>query len=185
MNESHLAYICIEEFEHGQALRGAALVTDAATEPVEFRCTSAIRPTLLQRTLWGKRLDGYIASRLVGKPLLDALSNSVALVVVRKPEFVELRTLIGIPLVQLLKNQELSMASPVSSATDNDDILQSAGGQFEPIVLKVHRQHPDDRKSASDVLAEAFRLHNVLEPFERIKNALDLVHQQAAEKQEV
>lgn len=184
MSETHFAYVGIEEFENGQILRGAVLVTDAATEPVEFRCTSAIRPTLLQRTLWGKRLDTYIACHLVGRPLLDALDNSVGLVLVRKPEFVELRTHIEIPLLQLLRNEELTMVSPVTSADSDDDILQSTGGQFESIVVKVHRKHCDDLHNARELLSETFRSHNVLEPFERIRTALDLVHKQEAAKPE-
>ena len=71
------------------------------------------------------------------------------------------------------------MASPLSSA--DGDTLDS-GGRFEPVVLKVHRKHCGDLQSARDLLAETFRSHNVLEPFERIENALGLVHQQDAAK---
>jgi hypothetical protein len=179
---THFVFIDTHEFDNGQAVRGAALVTDSATEPVEFRCTSPIRPTLLQKTLWGKRLLGHVACQLVGKPLLDALSNPVALIVVRKPEFVGLRELVGQPLVQLLRNEELTMASSLTSSEPDDGVLESGAGQFEPLVLKVHRNHPDDFKCARDLLAETFRSHNPREPFDRIKNALDLIHQQDAAK---
>jgi hypothetical protein len=180
MDTPQFAFLDTCEFENGAALRGAALVTDAATEPIEFRCTSAIRPTLLQKTLWGNRLAGHIASRLVGKPLLDALSNRAALVMVRKPEFVEMRELLEMPLVQVLRNEELTIASPLTSA--DGDTLESGGGQFEPVVLKVHRRHSGDLQSARDLLAQTFRSHNLLEPFQRLKNALELIHQQDAAK---
>ncbi|MDK1032312.1 MAG: hypothetical protein QGD94_09925, partial [Planctomycetia bacterium] len=178
MNDKLFAYIDIQEFENGQSIHGAALVTDAATDPVEFRCTSAIRPTLLQKTLWGKRLAEHIASHLVARPLLHALSNPVALIIVRKPEFVELRAFVETPLVQLLRNEELAKALRVTSTDGDDDMLESAGGQFEPIVLKTHREHRDDLKVAREMLTETFRLQNVLEPFERAKNALEMIHQQ-------
>jgi len=180
MSAKLLAFVDSQEFEDGQSIRGAALVTDAATEPLEFRCTSAVRPTLLQKTLWGKRLAGHIAAHLVGKPLLDALSNSIGLVIVRKPEFVELRELVETPLVQVLRNEELTSASPLTSAEGDDEMVQSAAGQFEPLVLKVHRKHDGDRESARELLVDTFRSHSLLEPFERIKNALDLVHEQDA-----
>ncbi|MCX7427490.1 MAG: hypothetical protein NTW96_17910 [Planctomycetia bacterium] len=184
MNNTFFAYIDIQELEGGHSIRGAALVTDAATEPIEFRCTSAIRPTLLQKTLWGKRLEGHIACHLVGRPLLDALSNRFGLVIVRKPEFVELRASIEVPLVQLLRNEELAKVSPLTSTDGDDDMLQDTGGQFEPIVLKTHRKHRDDLNVAREILTDTFRSHNVLEPFERIKNALDLIHQQEVNKPE-
>jgi len=183
MDKFQVAFLDTREFENRKCIRGAVLVTDAATEPIEFRCTSAIRPTLLRTTLWGGRLAGYLASQLVGKPLLSALSNKVSIVIVRKPEFVEVRPLIQAPLIQLLRNEELTMASPLTLESAGDEVLESAAGRFEPVVVKVHRQHPDDRKVARELLAEAFRSHNLLEPFERIANALELVHQQEATQQ--
>jgi len=184
MDKIRIAFLDTNQFENGQCLRGAVLVTDAGTEPVEFRCTSPIRPTLLQKTLWGRRLDAYLASHLIGKPLLAALTNKVAVVIVRKPEFVELRPLIQIPLIQLLRNEELTMASPLTLEVSGDDVIESAAGRFEPVVPKVHQEYPDDRKTSRELLAEVFRSHNLLEPFDRIAAALDLVHQEEVKHSE-
>jgi len=174
----NISFLDTREFDQGKTIRGAALVTDVKTEPLEFRCTSAIRPTQLQRILWGNRLTGYIAAQLVGEMLFKAVRNTSTLIVVRKPEFVELRPLIEIPLVQILRNEELAKASPLTLSDAQDDVVQSAGGQFEPLVLKVHRPHSDDLQAAREILGECFRSFNVLEPFERMDNALSMIHDQ-------
>lgn len=183
MDEPLLVFLDLLEL-NDQSIRGAALVTDASTEPVEFRCTSPIRPTALQRTLWGKRLEGHIACHLVGKPLLDALSNRPQLIVSRKPEFVALRSLVPLPLVQVLRNEELALASSLADGDGREDMLAPSSAGFEPVIVKVHRRFVEDRDLARRLLNDAFQNHSVLEPFERITNALELVHQQDRARKE-
>lgn len=177
-DQSGLLFLDMYSFD-SDTMRGAALVTDLLTEPLEFRCTSPIRPTKLQKTLWGGRLIGHVAAQLIGKPLVGALTSGVKLAVIRKPEFLEVRPLIEIPVVQILRNEEISKASPVASQRNNgDDLIEGGGGKFEPVVLKVHRDYELDFTSARELLSEVFRSFNVLEPFERITTALQMVHQQ-------
>jgi hypothetical protein len=67
-----IAFLSYVETEKGLAGRGAALVTDHVTKPLEFRCTSPIKPNPVQRTLYGETLRSYIAIDLVGQPLIGA-----------------------------------------------------------------------------------------------------------------
>ena len=71
----YLAFVTLSEVEDG-VLRGGILVTDAHGKPVEFRCTSPIRPNTVQRTLYGGTLMPHIAVELVGKPLIQAVQAS-------------------------------------------------------------------------------------------------------------
>jgi hypothetical protein len=48
-----LAFISSLNFNNDNILRGAMLVTDEHTKPLEFRVTALIQPTELQRTLYG------------------------------------------------------------------------------------------------------------------------------------
>jgi hypothetical protein len=144
---------------------------------MEFRCTSVVRPTGLQQVLWGNRLQSHVASRIIAKPLLDALTNSAALVVVRKPEFMELRDSIKYPVVQVLRNTELNLASPHTIDSD-DGVMQSDDDRFEPVVLRVHRRFTGDFAEARAILSEAHRSYDILEPFNRIMLALELVQKE-------
>ena len=128
-------------------------------------------------TLWGDRLVGHIATRLVGKPLLDALGTAPALVVVRKPEFVELRTLIEIPLIQLLRADELAAASSIAFPDGQGEPLGN-GELMQSLVVKSHRQFRADIEAARRLLNGACHSVSLLEPFDRIENSLSIVHQQ-------
>lgn len=171
--ELRLLFLDTQDFERGAAVRGGALVTDAATEPVEFRCTSPVRPTLLQKTLWGGRLESHIAARLTGKPLIDALTNSPSVVLVRKREFLELRELLKVPLVLLLAKGEPTGTPSLSKEAGEDE-------SFGKLVLKVHPAYPNDFGGARALLADVSSSHDLLDPFSRVRNALDLVEQQEA-----
>lgn len=181
MNKNRICFLDTNTFDEGDAIRGAALLTDALTEPIEFRCTSEVRPTKLQRTLWGDRLVGHVATHLIGRPLLDALGAAPTLVVVRRPEFVELRTLINLPLVQLLRKDELAKVSPFAFPEGEEEPLAN-GDQGEPLVIKCHRQFQADIEAARQLLDGECRSVSLLEPFARIENSLTIVHQQDAGK---
>ncbi len=171
-----LAFLDFQEFKDGSR-RGGILVTDLKTEPVEFRCTDPVSPTNLQKLLWGNRLDVHVAGILMGKPLLQSLTNKPDLVLIRRPEFMELRTLLDVPLVQVLRDEQLAQVSSLA-AQDGDDVLHSEGGRFEPVIVKPHSAHVGDRDRAREVLAETFRSFNILEPFNRVANGLEMVHSQ-------
>src|SRR5690349_4731310 len=83
-----LAYVQVQDSSSG---RGALLITDEATRPLEFRCTTPIKPNSLQRMLYGSTLRSYIAADLVGEPLLRAVQETPAVVLVREPLFLKLR----------------------------------------------------------------------------------------------
>ena len=181
MSKNYICFLDTNTFGSEDVIRGAALLTDSLTEPVEFRCTSEVRPTKLQKTLWGDRLVGHIATRLVGKPLLDALGTPPTLVVVHKPEFVELRTLIDIPLIQLLRADELAMASSVAFPDGKGEPLGN-GELAESLFVKAHRQFQGDIEAARRLLNGTCHSVSLLEPFDRIENSLSIVHQQDAGK---
>ncbi len=179
MDQFLLAFLHIKEFDKPRGLRGGVLITDKKTEPIEFRCTSVIQPTALQQIFWGGRLESHIATKLVGQPLLNSLTNRMSLVVVQRPEFLELRSSIEIPLIQILRNEELSESSPLS-LEDTNDMLPGTIDGSEPVIINAHREYPKDRKIAQELLRETV---NVLEPFERIVRALEVIHRQEATKQ--
>jgi len=196
MSDMHIAYLDVATFEDAKILRGGALVTDETTEPLEFRCTDAVRPTALQRVLWGTRLDGHIAANLVGLPLLRKTSQDYGLVVVRKADFLEMRLNLEQPVVLILRDSEIDFEPPdtrtnaewardMAEGRDQEDIraeseavLGNPSGRFEPVVLQCHPKFPKDRAKAREILGPIFSQRDVLELFERIAAALEMVHEQ-------
>lgn len=128
-------------------------------------------------------MKGHIATELIGKPLLKALTNKPSIVLVRKPEFMELRPHIEIPLFQLLRHEELSsMASPWVEESTEEDMTRPTIGGYVPLIRKNHRNYPQDIQAWKELLTETEKGYDLLDPFERIGKALAIIHQQEARK---
>jgi hypothetical protein len=197
MPSPNVAYLDIAAFEQGKVLRGGALVVDTDTQPLEFRCTDAVRPTHLQRLLWGGRLYSNVAANIVGTPLLRSLKQEHGLVLVRDRVFFECRDSLGVPLVLLRRDVDIAThmpeegktaglsSAPPPSATPNDsegETISDPLGRFEQIVVTSHAQHMEDREQARAYLQGLFKRGDVLEPFERIAKALSYVHEEESRK---
>lgn len=190
MADGNILYLSFKRFEDGKALRGGALVVDSTTEPLEFRCTTAVRPTKLQRILWGARLGDHLAADLLGLPLVKALAQPFHLVVVRQPDFLGMRESIDIPLVRLRRDLDAELEdegpSTEGKQTEDDDaasgssdgILTNALGRFEPVIIECRRGRESDMSAARAALAPLFVSRDVLEPFERVETALEAIHVQ-------
>ena len=178
MPDLRFAFFDLNHFDDDESLRAAALITDEAGDPVEFRCTSPVKPTKLQKTLWGGRLDRYVASHLTGKALFDALKTIPAVIIVRKHEFLELRTLIEIPLIYVAENgaslppKGLASEVPIESS----DSLSAMIGEIPRLLVNCN--HGDDGSRAIEQLRQCVRSFSLTEPFERIVTALEMVKQQ-------
>jgi len=201
MTTDNLLYIDLAEFENGQALRGGALVIDLSTEPLEFRCTDAVRPTTIQRILWGARLNGQLAVNVLAMPLVRALRQQYCAVVTRGPDFLGLREFLDLPVVCVRKHSDVPFLGPEQSGesvpdnagqNSNDEdiqgddpvhaerLLTNPAGHFEPLILECHREHKDDLQEVRPMLARVFATRDVLEPFDRIATALEAIQEQTA-----
>ncbi|OGO13770.1 MAG: hypothetical protein A2Y93_12555 [Chloroflexi bacterium RBG_13_68_17] len=150
--ERILAFLDLATFEEGVALRAGCLVTDALTRPLEFRVSGAVRPTSLQKVLYGDTLQEYICNDLLGIPLLQSLEVKPEFVLVREAEFLKLRPRVGMPVLW-------------ARAT--------VDGQF---VLQAFPGYEKEAEAGRDALPRRLRGRNIMEPFIRIRTALDEAH---------
>jgi len=152
VQEKVLAFLDIAIFEDGAAMRGGCLVTDIQTHPLEFRVSGAIRPTSLQKILYGKTMHAYICKDLVGLPIIQALEIKPDFVLVRDAEFLKIRPEIDTPVLW------------IRSVANDQSVLQSYPG------------YDDEAEIGRDVLTRVLRGNQVMEPFKRIHTALGEVH---------
>lgn len=160
-----------------ESLRGGILVTNIRTEPVEFRCTDRVRPTLLQKTLWGGRLPRYLAVEIVGKPLIDALTEGPSLVLIRNPDLLELRLRCDIP-VGLVAADDLDDFPKV----DTRPLGMAGAPENTRLNVGVHLDYASDREVVERSLKELCEFCYPLEPFERIVQALEVIDKQRSRK---
>jgi hypothetical protein len=147
-----LAFLSVETFDDGAAFRGGCLVTDESTRPIEFRVSGAIRPSSLQKILYGDTLHEYVCTVLIGEPLLKSVESQPAFVLVRDAEFLKLRPQLEMPLLW------------VRSTVDNQYALQAFPG------------YEAEADAVGEMMPERLRGHNVTEPFLRIRAALEEAH---------
>jgi hypothetical protein len=151
-HETVIAFLDLASFDDGAAFRGACLVTDAHTQPVEFRVSGAIRPTKLQKMLYGESLHRYICIDLVGLPIMQTLEIKPLVLLVRDAEFLKLRPLINIPVLC---------------------IMSSGKGKF---TYQAHPEYEQDAQEGGLLLPDSLRANNPLEPFSRIFSGLEEAH---------
>jgi hypothetical protein len=174
-----LAFIALAELEK-DVFRGGVLVTDAQGKPLEFRCTSAIQPTAVQKTLYGGTLRAHMAVELTARPLLNAVKEKYDAVFVTQDDFIELRKAIQKPLLVVAKQGATLAAEQDTDTPVKSELLASPSGKFEPIVLTCHWEHADDIDATLPNLGTLFSRFDLIEPFERIANALKLLHEKGA-----
>jgi len=147
-----LAFLDLATFDEGAAFRGGCLVTDERTRPLEFRVSGAIRPSAVQKILYGDTLHEYICTVLLGEPLLKALESRADFVLVRDAEFLKLRPQLELPLLWL------------RSTVDGQYALQPFPG------------YEAEADTVGDAMPARLRGRNIMEPFLRIRAALEEAH---------
>lgn len=152
------------------------MLTDVETKPLEFRCTNPIRPTQLQRMLYGDILEQYILVELIGQPLVKTVKDEPNLILVSDFSFLDLRTKINIPVVQITKEEQINVSS--NGSETSFQMLNSSSGKFDPIVIRTHNKFSDDKNKAKEILTEIFNSYDLIEPFSRVSIALEQVHTQ-------
>jgi hypothetical protein len=164
--DMRLLFLDTALFEEGNVIRGGTLITDLETKPYEFRCTSPIKPTQLQRMLYGDTLEEYIHVELIGLPLVNASKEKPNLLLVRNPVLLRIRPIVAYPVVLLRRGQ-----GSVANAGEAD-------GTIKPITISSHRDFPAETSSAQMMLGTLMQRRDLLEPFDRLQIALTEAHKQ-------
>lgn len=172
MNDLKIAFISSHHFEDGAAIRGAILVADFDTKPLEFRVTAPVRPTLFQKTLYGELLNEHILVELIAVPLLAELKEKPQIILVRDPLFLGINARQMIRTVLILKEDELQFGKNNPTAQ-----LDSVSGR-PPLILKTSEQFSKELDSIREQLESIYSRRDLLEPFSRNKIACQEVHNQ-------
>jgi hypothetical protein len=155
--EIRLAFIDVTLFSDG-SIRGGILTTDIETRPFEFRVTSPIKPTQVQQILYGASLKDYVYGELVCAPLVKATKEKLSLVLTKENFLISMRPLVSTPVILIRPN----------SAQASDGIRS--------VSFSSHRNFQNELAFAQTILTPVLQKHDLLEPFERLRLALNEVH---------
>jgi len=131
--------------------------------------------------LYGQTLRSYIASDLVGEPLLRAIEEKPYVVIVREPMFLTLRSKSNFRMVCLRRQGEQISAVISDDQTpsrDEPSLLNCTSGRFQPLTVTGVPGHAGELETALEVLRPIFSDTDLLEPFDRIAKVVAELNRQ-------
>lgn len=169
-----LGYLVVDGAD--ELFRGASLITDFRGIPMDFRYTDPIKPSRLERILYGNALEVYLREELILESLLNAIEVKPTLWICRDAD------LLG-PLKSFSKGRVLLLAPSTRSPLDAVGNLEAAGEegvymiQADSVSAPLRAAFPiqtkeDEVRQISSTLVEAAKTMELLEPFGRIQKAL-------------
>jgi hypothetical protein len=171
-----LGYLTIEEKDN--YFRGAALVTDSRGIPTDFRYTEPVRPTKLERILYGGALDIYLREEVILDNLIEAVETRPMLWLVSTADLMApVQKLSKLPAMLL----EPSNRSPLDASGMYEPTAEQCVFIFQadnisaPLRLTVQEENIQSVAQFVQTLASAAEGMDLLEPFGRIDKALEAV----------
>lgn len=167
-----IGFFSVEPTIDKKGYLGAILVLDDKGIPQEFRVTQAIKPTIIQKQLYGKSLLEYIGVTLCGKPLYDVLRVKPLAIIVNQRELVELGSEVDCYLVSIQTIDDNLVIN--NDAEKEPEIIDSLNKEFKPLSSTFPGNYNEEKiKECIKHVAEFTQAINLLEPFDRIRVALD------------
>ncbi len=136
---------------------GGLLVSNHLGRPLEFQCTTPVRPNRTQEILYGPTLKAVVLSELIGKTLADRVQVKPELLIVDQPELLDLRRFVDVPVLLLAKAAD-------DAAGD--------GIKFTGWNGSVHADFADDVLRVTELTRGIPESADIHEPLERVAEAL-------------
>lgn len=135
---------------------GGLLVTNHYGRPLEFQCTTPVRPNTTQEILYGASLAGFLLGELIGGTLVDKASVKPQLILTDREEILELRNHINVP-VAIIDRQPGRAESTLR-----------LGRQ----TIRFHAAHGEDSATVTSETRQVPADADLEEPFGRVREAL-------------
>ena len=152
-----LGFLSVTETPLGSV--GGLLVTNHFGRPLEFQCTTPVRPNRTQEILYGNSLKSFLYGELIGKTLCSRLAIKPDLIIVGQEDLLELRRDNEIPVAYLAPNEKRDLA---------DETKLSIGNQS----VQLHREFATDRELLEEKSRSISADADLSEPLLRVQEAL-------------
>lgn len=142
-----------------RGLFGGYLILNPAGRPVEFHCTAPVKPNRAQQILYGPTLEPFLYGEQIAKTLIEKSKFLPRAICVDQPSILCVRPLVEVP-VLYVKETQASAPAAEHEFTWRHHLLTAAANQ------------PGDVAAMRESLAELLIDFDLLEPFERIREAI-------------
>ena len=175
--DNSFAYIIVET-EEG-LFRGAVLASDLRGIPVDFRYTEPIRPTKLEKILYGNALEVYIKEELILESLISAIEVKPVLWICKEQSLIAPLRIFTKSKVIMLANSNhhpLDATGDFESTGETGVYLVQADSVSAPLkVIFYQNVTENDIKSVVSLLVNASQTMELTEPFSRMLKALNAI----------
>lgn len=144
--------------EHG--LFGGYLLLNPAGRPLEFHCTSPVRPNRAQEILYGPTLRPFLYGEQIGGALFAKIKTPPLLVFTDSAEALAAREIAQQPVAMVFTG-------------DNSTTTSLHEFSFHKTKLAVPLRFSSDQQQVLDICQTHLDQLDIAEPFSRIKEALD------------
>lgn len=171
-----LGYLTIETKDH--YFRGAALVTDARGIPADFRYTEPVRPTRLERILYGGALDIYLREEIILENLLNAVEIKPSLWLVEEKDLihpVQRQSKLPVMAITTSGRSPMEQRGQLEPTAEQGVFLFQADNISAPLRLIVSDENASKISQLAETLVAAAEEMELMEPFSRITRAFDAI----------
>jgi hypothetical protein len=170
-------------------LFGGYLVLNAAGRPLEFHCTTPVKPNRAQEILYGATLEPYLYGEQIGQTLVSKSKSEPQVICTDREPALAVREFVSTPVVLVLPPAE----ETISSGRDSDRSAlrgraEQQGWRLDPGHTEGARLHAfplgrnrlavpadvsEDRQRIAEKIGSLCESLDLLEPFQRIRDAID------------
>lgn len=176
-----LGYVLINE-EKG-LFQGAVMATDPRGIPLDFRYTDPVRPTRLERVLYGEALEIYLREEILLRNLLKVLEIRPHLWLCRDRALLQPladQGALPVLLVEVTSHPPLENVGATEVQGGGASILLQADSVSAPLRFTA----PSGSQSFEalvPLLLDTARSMELVEPFSRMRKALEIVGEDGRE----
>ena len=139
---------------------GGLLVTNHYGRPLEFQCTTPVKPNPTQELLYGPTLAPFLLGELIGGTLVDKAGVKPQLILTDRDLILELREHVDLPVA--LVDKSSAREAPVGQCA------MRLGRQ----IIRFHPAHASDAEIVGREGRHVSEDADLLEPFDRVREAL-------------
>jgi hypothetical protein len=154
----------------GRGYVGGLLVTNRHGRPLEFQCTTPVKPNRTQEILYGPTLVPYLLGELIGRTLVDKVSIKPDIVLTEEPQLLELRNHVAPAVACLVDGDPAGTHSDAQSAAA--PATAEKGLMLGRQRIRFHSAHKEDQDLIEPKAHLVPRDADLREPFDRVREAL-------------
>lgn len=163
-----LGFLVMEKTPSDDGFIAALMVTDNRGYPLEFRATTPVKPSLVQRTLYGAQLEHYIGVELCGKALVRQSARKPKVLLVSDSSLLDLAHEVDVDLVALWRAGGTMRTDPATSSTKRGTITTESSS----LVYEARCSGPETEPATIAHLQGCAGRFDLPEAFDRMRTAL-------------